>query len=1067
MNRTVKRKFVSLLLCFAMVVGMLPATVFAAERTVISRVVAVPVSGHIVPEYSTVALPPELTITEGSPATLPDSMYYWYKKVGGNWKRVEKYELIGEGTYRCEAQLRTDGAGYVLSSDNLSVVIDGMTWEKTTGVSVSDTFSYVFFASPEFEVTEPENAKLVFYNPGGNHYTVGENFRGHAIESFTVANHVMGGTKPYTFSKVSGPEWISVSAEGVVSGTPDVYGENESLVVEVTDGAGTQKKITIPVYRTDVKPADRTVVSSVVAVTDSNLNPTFGSQATSPALTVTTGSPAYFPDTMLRWQKYVDGNWENMSEDDKFDIGTYRYEVQVRIDKSTHVLARDGLTVTVNGENWDKTTFVTVDDTFSYVFVASPEFEVTRPSMVALDIQGIKTPVIGETADVSGITINNNNGITVSEAQWYKFDGINQTVFEKFEAGEEYILAIRYALEETYTVLDNANVMHNMSGGTAEHNSAVQMVLIRYTVPLSYKITVTTDGNGTASASSERAAEGEIITLTATPNEGYEFVKWNVTVPRNFRIIGNRFTMPASSVSVQAVFGEKEVVPEKEPVGYACAIVTEPEAGASPSFEIAVEGEGCTAELEWEIVAEETIIYPEDNYKFKAGEEYALWVVFTPKDGYEFADDATITINGMTPDDMYEYEGNIVCLVTYTIPAAEPVTYAKVSDITEPAIGATPDFDITLTGDGVAFDEEEGIGYAWFKVDPEARYWELLDEDTPFEAGLYALRVSLKSEAGHKFTDDTRFYFGEKELPEYDGSYESNYDCWSDGADICLYFTLEDKPLTPLAVPTVTASNIAATGKIQLKWTAVEGADKYEVWRATSKAGEYDKIYTTTGTSLKNTSVKAGETWWYSVRAICEADSRANSEPSAPVGRTVDLPQPVVTATNIASTGKIQLKWDAIEGAKEYKVYRSTTKDGEYKLLKTTTATSLKNTSVNAGETYYYKVMAVHATSAVNSAYSTAVGRTVDLPQPVASIALNSKGKPRVTWNAVSGAKEYEVYRATSSSGTYTKLYTTTGTSMTNSSATAGKTYYYKVKAVHTITAANSAFSTVKSITSK
>ncbi|MBQ5782619.1 MAG: hypothetical protein IIV99_04440, partial [Oscillospiraceae bacterium] len=193
----------------------------------------------------------------------------------------------------------------------------------------------------------------------------------------------------------------------------------------------------------------------------------------------------------------------------------------------------------------------------------------------------------------------------------------------------------------------------------------------------------------------------------------------------------------------------------------------------------------------------------------------------------------------------------------------------------------------------------------------------------------------------------------------------------------------------------------------------------------------------------------------------------ATGDFSTVVGRTADLPQPVVTATNIASTGKIQLKWNAIEGAKEYKVYRSTTKDGEYKLLKTTTGTSLKNTSVNAGETYYYKVMAVHATSAANSAYSTSVGRTVDLPQPVASVALNSKGKPRVTWNAVSGATKYEVYRATSSGGTYTKLYTTTGTSMTNSSATAGKTYYYKVKAIHTNSSANSTYSAVKSIKSK
>ena len=269
-----------------------------------------------------------------------------------------------------------------------------------------------------------------------------------------------------------------------------------------------------------------------------------------------------------------------------------------------------------------------------------------------------------------------------------------------------------------------------------------------------------------------------------------------------------------------------------------------------------------------------------------------------------------------------------------------------------------------------------------------------------------------------------------------------------------------------LPQPVVTATNIASTGKIQLKWDAVSGAKEYKIYRSTSKTGTYKLLKTTTGTSFKNTSVNAGETYYYKVKAF-HSNSSATSVYSTAVGRTVDLPQPTLTVTNIASTGKIQLKWNAIEGAKEYKVYRSTTKGGEYKLLKTTTVTSLKNTSVNAGETYYYKVMAVHSNSSATSAYSTAVGRTVDLPQPVASVALNSKGKPRVTWNAVSGAKEYEVYRATSSSGTYTKLYTTTGTSMTNSSATAGKTYYYKVKAIHTNSSANSAYSVVKSVKSK
>ncbi|MBR5251409.1 MAG: hypothetical protein IKV52_01125, partial [Oscillospiraceae bacterium] len=157
----------------------------------------------------------------------------------------------------------------------------------------------------------------------------------------------------------------------------------------------------------------------------------------------------------------------------------------------------------------------------------------------------------------------------------------------------------------------------------------------------------------------------------------------------------------------------------------------------------------------------------------------------------------------------------------------------------------------------------------------------------------------------------------------------------------------------------------------------------------------------------------------------------------------------------------------AVEGAAKYEVWRATTKDGEYTRIYTTAGTKLTNTSVNAGETYYYKVKAIHNVSAANSAFSAAEGRTVDLPQPVISASLNSKGKPRLEWKEVSGATGYEIYRATSKDGTYKKIYTATGTTFTNTSATAGTTYYYKVRAIHTTTAANSAYSTVKGVTSK
>ncbi|MBQ5781822.1 MAG: hypothetical protein IIV99_00340 [Oscillospiraceae bacterium] len=272
--------------------------------------------------------------------------------------------------------------------------------------------------------------------------------------------------------------------------------------------------------------------------------------------------------------------------------------------------------------------------------------------------------------------------------------------------------------------------------------------------------------------------------------------------------------------------------------------------------------------------------------------------------------------------------------------------------------------------------------------------------------------------------------------------------------------------LCDLPRPTVTVTNIESTGKIRLDWNAVEGAKEYKVYRSTSKTGTYKLLKTTTDTSLRNTVVNAGETYWYKVRAIHE-NADAGSAYSTAAGRTVDLPQPKLAVTNIAATGKIRLDWNAVEGAKEYRVYRATEKDGGYRLLKTTTSTTLQNTSINAGETYWYKVRAVHTNSSADSAYSKAAGRTVDLPAPKVTATLTSKGKPRLEWKEVSGAAGYEIYRATGENGRYKRIYTTTGTTFTNTGATAGTKYCYKVRAIHTTTSANSAYSAVKSVKSR
>ena len=253
-----------------------------------------------------------------------------------------------------------------------------------------------------------------------------------------------------------------------------------------------------------------------------------------------------------------------------------------------------------------------------------------------------------------------------------------------------------------------------------------------------------------------------------------------------------------------------------------------------------------------------------------------------------------------------------------------------------------------------------------------------------------------------------------------------------------------------LPAPTVTGGN-DAQGRPTLKWNAVTGAAKYEVYRARSKDGDYIKYSTVTGTSYTNTSyIEDGNTYYYKVRAL-DANGTAGAWSSVvSVTYKQTLPAPTVTGGNDAQ-GRPTLKWNAVSGAAKYEVYRARSKDGDYIKYSTVTGTSYTNTSyIESGNTYYYKVRALKSDGTAG-AWSSVVSVTYKqtLSAPAVTGGNDAQGRPTLTWNAVTGAAKYEVYRARSKDGTYSKYSTTTGTAYTNSSyLTSGATYYYKVRAL-------------------
>ena len=160
-------------------------------------------------------------------------------------------------------------------------------------------------------------------------------------------------------------------------------------------------------------------------------------------------------------------------------------------------------------------------------------------------------------------------------------------------------------------------------------------------------------------------------------------------------------------------------------------------------------------------------------------------------------------------------------------------------------------------------------------------------------------------------------------------------------------------------VCTQVAPNVSITsanGKPKLSWNAVNGADKYWIYRSTD--GKNFKYYdSTTKTTYTNNSTTVGTRYYYKVKAVVVDNGTSYASAfSSSKSLLVSTAAPIVKTA--AAEGTPSLSWNAVNGADKYWVYRST--DGvNFKYYDTTTKTTYTNKSVTAGTTYYYKVKAV------------------------------------------------------------------------------------------------------------
>ncbi len=286
------------------------------------------------------------------------------------------------------------------------------------------------------------------------------------------------------------------------------------------------------------------------------------------------------------------------------------------------------------------------------------------------------------------------------------------------------------------------------------------------------------------------------------------------------------------------------------------------------------------------------------------------------------------------------------------------------------------------------------------------------------------------------------------------------YDCGNGKRET---FTLTVKRTT---APVLKVSNNVSSGKPVLTWGKVDGAVKYQIYRSkTGKAGSYGLINTVKTLTTTNNNAVAGTKYYYKVRAVFSDNTK--SDYSNVVTITCDLATPTgVKITSNAATGKNVISWNKVEGAAKYQVWMSTTgKAGSFKVLMTTKSLTHTHGKAVAGTKYYYKVKAIHANSAANSALTGAFSRVCDLAAPSGvTVSATAAGKNKISWEAVEGAAKYQVwFSKTGKAGSFKSLMTTKNLNHTHKGGVAGQTYYYKVKAIHTNTNANSAYSAVVS----
>ena len=389
-------------------------------------------------------------------------------------------------------------------------------------------------------------------------------------------------------------------------------------------------------------PAD---IKEVVMTSDTS-TPAIGWAATTPTFNVTEGNPVETRNAT--WQKYDDttSTWNDYSGT-TFEEGKYRCRVTLWLktaDIENYLMSSD-VTATVNGVSWEVDNKITWDGTNRLVRCTaySPEYTAVKKYKVSFDANG-GTGTMEDDIVFSGKASRYyqlpENGFTAPEGKYFKGWGKTpdaSTVISPSNVCPIFADTTFYAIWGDITYIDTVDVtIPAPVPGESPQNG------VSNTEGVSVSITEWSH-NGVKMSSSDSFVAGETYKVHVIVNpDGQNLFAENPTVTFNGSKKGTVYLNSENYINYYAEF----TAVEPTIIDAVDVKITMPVAGAHPKDAVSNTEHVSASEILWVRLNGGGFLSETDT--FVEGDPYRASVMVTADNGYVFAEDATVTINGST-----------------------------------------------------------------------------------------------------------------------------------------------------------------------------------------------------------------------------------------------------------------------------------------------------------------------------------------------------------------------------------------------------------------------------------